>query len=80
MQISLKPCKDPSTLASDCLVVVCNTHFGDVAKAVDQATEGTLSALIERGDFKGKVGSALLLPVVSGLMRGVLKVVSRYVG
>ena len=77
MQISLKPCKDPSTLASDCLVVVCNTHFGDVAKAVDQATEGTLSALIERGDFKGKVGSTLLLPVVNGLRAKRLLLIGR---
>ncbi|WP_194791419.1 leucyl aminopeptidase [Pseudomonas sp. UFMG81] len=35
--------------------------LGAVAKAVDQATEGAISALLKRGDLAGKPGQTLLL-------------------
>ncbi|HDS1737553.1 leucyl aminopeptidase [Pseudomonas sp. BP8] len=41
--------------------------LGAVAKAVDQATEGAISAVLKRGDLAGKPGQTLLLQNLPGL-------------
>jgi len=41
--------------------------LGSVAKAVDQACEGAISAVLKRGDLAGKPGQTLLLQNVPGL-------------
>ncbi|WP_085673552.1 MULTISPECIES: leucyl aminopeptidase [unclassified Pseudomonas] len=41
--------------------------LGTVAKAVDQATEGAISAVLKRGDLAGKPGQTLLLQNLPGL-------------
>ena len=41
--------------------------LGNVAKAVDQACEGAISALLKRGDLAGKAGQTLLLHSLPGL-------------
>jgi len=44
-----------------------NRKLGVVAKAVDQATEGAISAVLKRGDLAGKPGQTLLLHNLPGL-------------
>ncbi len=44
-----------------------NRKLGAVAKAVDQATEGAISAVLKRGDLAGKPGQTLLLHNLPGL-------------
>ncbi|HGM5582167.1 TPA: leucyl aminopeptidase [Pseudomonas putida] len=41
--------------------------LGSVAKAVDQATDGAISAILKRGDLTGKPGQTLLLQSLPGL-------------
>ncbi|MEN5240735.1 MULTISPECIES: leucyl aminopeptidase [Pseudomonas] len=41
--------------------------LGNIAKAVDQATDGAISALLKRGDLAGKPGQTLLLHSLPGL-------------
>ncbi|MFF7108503.1 leucyl aminopeptidase [Pseudomonas sichuanensis] len=41
--------------------------LGTIAKAVDQATDGAISALLKRGDLAGKPGQTLLLHSLPGL-------------
>ncbi|RSC27295.1 leucyl aminopeptidase [Pseudomonas putida] len=41
--------------------------LGTVAKAVDQATDGAISAILKRGDLAGKPGQTLLLQSLPGL-------------
>ncbi|MBK4992929.1 leucyl aminopeptidase [Pseudomonas sp. S37] len=41
--------------------------LGAVAKAVDQASEGAISAVLKRGDLAGKPGQTLLLQNLAGL-------------
>ncbi|HEK1770924.1 TPA: leucyl aminopeptidase [Pseudomonas putida] len=41
--------------------------LGTVAKAVDQATDGAISAILKRGDLVGKPGQTLLLQSLPGL-------------
>ena len=41
--------------------------LGTVAKAVDQASEGAISAVLKRGDLAGKPGQTLLLQNLAGL-------------
>jgi len=41
--------------------------LGAVAKAVDQACEGAISAVLKRGDLAGKLGQTLLLHSLPGL-------------
>jgi len=41
--------------------------LGAVAKAVDQATDGAISAVLKRGDLAGKPGQTLLLQSLPGL-------------
>ncbi|CAM3915232.1 putative cytosol aminopeptidase [Pseudomonas reidholzensis] len=41
--------------------------LGDIAKAVDLATDGAISAVLKRGDLAGKPGQTLLLPALPGL-------------
>ena len=44
-----------------------NRKLGAVAKAVDQASEGAISAVLKRGDLAGKPGQTLLLQNLAGL-------------
>lgn len=44
-----------------------NRKLGAVTKAVDQATEGAISAVLKRGDLAGKPGQTLLLHNLPGL-------------
>ncbi|WP_372864273.1 leucyl aminopeptidase [Spongiibacter sp.] len=67
MQISLKPCKDPSTIASDCLVVMSNGQLNGSLNALNDATDDAIAALLKRGDFSGKLAETLYLPIISGL-------------
>ncbi|WP_060511254.1 leucyl aminopeptidase [Pseudomonas sp. NBRC 111124] len=41
--------------------------LGTVAKAIDQASEGAISAVLKRGDLAGKPGQTLLLQSLPGL-------------
>ena len=41
--------------------------LGDIAKAVDQASNGAISAVLKRGDLAGKPGQTLLLHSLPGL-------------
>ena len=41
--------------------------LGDIAQAVDQATDGAISAVLKRGDLAGKAGQTLLLHSLPGL-------------
>ena len=41
--------------------------LGDIAKAVDQASNGAISAVLKRGDLAGKPGQTLLLQSLPGL-------------
>jgi leucyl aminopeptidase len=68
MQISLKPCKDVTTVNTDCLVLIVDRSLStDIAKAVDSASGGAITQIIDRGDFNGKIAESLYLPVISGL-------------
>ncbi|MDF1691994.1 MAG: leucyl aminopeptidase [Zhongshania sp.] len=68
MQISLKPCKDVTTVNTDCLILITDAALSsDLAKTVDAACGGAISQLINRGDFKAKIAETLYLPTVSGL-------------
>ena len=49
------------------LAVSEGRKLSDAAKAVDQASNGALSALLKRGDIAGKAGQTLLLHNVSGI-------------
>ena len=68
MQISLKPCKDVTTVNTDCLILIVDRSLStDIAKAADSATGGAITKIINRGDFSGKIAESLYLPSVSGL-------------
>jgi leucyl aminopeptidase len=68
MQISLKPCKNISTVNTDCLVIIVDAKLGgELAQELDKASGGALSQLIARGDFKAKVGETLYLPNLNGV-------------
>ncbi|CAA0087466.1 Cytosol aminopeptidase [Zhongshania aliphaticivorans] len=68
MQISLKPCKDVTTVTTDCLMLIVDRSLNaEIAKAVDSASGNTISQLIKRGDFNGDVAETLYLPSVSGI-------------
>nr|WP_314878018.1 leucyl aminopeptidase [uncultured Pseudomonas sp.] len=41
--------------------------LGEIAKAVDEASNGAISAVLKRGDLAGKPGQTLLLHAVAGL-------------
>ena len=67
MEFSLRTA-DALTAKTACLVIaVPSTPLSGMALAADKATNGTLSALIKSGDFSGKSGELLLLPVTTGL-------------
>ncbi len=67
MQISLKPCKDPKTIATDCLVVFSNGQLSGALTAINEASDGAIDALLKRGDFKGKVAETLYIPYLPGI-------------
>ncbi|MAC47786.1 MAG: leucyl aminopeptidase [Oceanospirillum sp.] len=56
-------------LKKDCLVafVGADGELGVAAQQLDQAANGLISKIIDQGDFTGKQGQTLLLPVVDGL-------------
>jgi len=56
-------------LNKDCVVafVAADGELGAVAQELDQACNGLVTKIIEQGDFTGKQGQTLLLPVVDGL-------------
>ncbi|GJL80695.1 MAG: putative cytosol aminopeptidase [marine bacterium B5-7] len=68
MKYSVKS-SNPLTHASGCLAVTVYTDgsIGDVAKSVDQATGGVITAAVKRGDIKGKVGESLMIPLIDGI-------------
>ena len=67
MEFSLRTA-DATTAKTACLVIVATEGaLTGVAKAVDKATNGTLTTLNKSGDFSGKKGEQLLLPVTNGL-------------
>lgn len=57
------------TLKTATLVVTLGEgrKLGEAAKAVDEASDGALSALLKRGDIAGKAGQTLLLHSLPGL-------------
>lgn len=57
-------------LNKDCVVafVAADGGLGAVAQELDQACNGLVTKIIEQGDFTGKQGQTLLLPVVDGLV------------
>lgn len=77
MQISLKPCKDPSTIASDCLVVITDGQLNSTLAAINESCDGAIAALLKRGDFKGKLAETLYLPLLTGLRAKRLLLVGR---
>ncbi|GAB3482997.1 leucyl aminopeptidase [Azotobacter salinestris] len=62
MQLVVKSAS-PQTLKTATLVVAVGEgrKLGATAKAIDQATDGALSAALKRGDLAGKAGQTLLL-------------------
>ena len=67
MEFSLRTA-DPLTAKTACLVIaVPEGPLNGTAKAADKATGGTLAALAKNGDFSGKKGELLLLPITNGL-------------
>ena len=67
MEFSLRTA-DALTAKTACLVIATSeAALSGVALAADKATKGTLSAMNKNGDFKGKKGELLLLPVADGL-------------
>ncbi|MBM7059991.1 leucyl aminopeptidase [Pseudomonas sp. UL073] len=59
----------PETLKTATLVLAVGEgrKLGDLAKAVDAASSGAISAVLKRGDLAGKVGQTLLLHSLPGL-------------
>ncbi|MCV6604810.1 MAG: leucyl aminopeptidase [Porticoccaceae bacterium] len=67
MEFSLRSA-DALTAKTACLVIATGEgSLTGIAKAADKATNGTLTALAKSGDFSGKKGEQLLLPVANGL-------------
>ncbi len=68
MQITVKTSADLSRQKTDCLVLpVPERGSSAAADAVNQASDGLLQSLRKRGDFSGKLGQSLLLPVAPGM-------------
>jgi len=59
----------PEKVRSQCVVVGVfdGRALSDAAKALDRASKGRLSAILERGDLDGRLGSTLLLHAVPGI-------------
>ncbi|SDU20867.1 leucyl aminopeptidase [Geopseudomonas guangdongensis] len=68
MQFLVKSAR-PETLKTATLVVAIGEgrKLGAAARALDAASEGTLSALLKRGDLAGKPGQTLLLQGLAGV-------------
>ncbi|UTW46251.1 leucyl aminopeptidase [bacterium SCSIO 12696] len=67
MEFSLRTA-DALTAKTACLVIaVSEGPLTGIAQAADKATEGALTTLAKSGDFNGKNGQQLLLPLVTGL-------------
>ncbi|EMR13478.1 cytosol aminopeptidase [Methylophaga lonarensis MPL] len=60
---------NPVTIATDCLVVAIHEdgQMSPTAQALDAASEGSLSRIINRGDFAAKPGQVLLLNDLPGI-------------
>ena len=63
------PAADAATLASDCIVVgaYADKTLTATAQALDAASGGRITALIERGDVSGKTGKTALLHDLPGV-------------
>ncbi|HEX5757173.1 MAG TPA: leucyl aminopeptidase [Arenimonas sp.] len=68
LEFHLNP-TDPLTAEVDCVIVglFAEGQLSPAGKAVDEASEGRLAALIARGDLSGKAGRSQLLPDLPGL-------------
>src|SRR5687767_6577293 len=60
---------DPRTAGTDCVVVgvYADKSLPPSAQAIDVASGGRLTALLQRGDVSGKTGRTALLPDVPGV-------------
>lgn len=60
---------DPANAEVDCIVVglFADGTLTPAAQALDSASAGRLSALVQRGDASGKAGRCLLIPDVAGV-------------
>lgn len=60
--------QSPAQTTSACVVlpVLQDSGLTPVGTDLDQATQGLISQIIERGDFKAKLGKTFLLPLLSG--------------
>ena len=60
----------PEKQRSACVVVGIYEprRLSDVAKRVDEVSEGFLSSILRRGDLEGKIGQTLLLHNVPGTL------------
>ncbi|MGS2722522.1 leucyl aminopeptidase [Porticoccus sp. GXU_MW_L64] len=67
MEFSLRSA-DALSAKTACLVIaVAEGPLSGIGKEADKATDGTLTALAKSGDFSGKKGEQLLLPVANGV-------------
>ena len=68
LEFSLNP-QAPATVESDCIVVgaFADKTLTPAAQALDEASNGRLKALIERGDASGKTGKTALLHDLPGI-------------
>jgi leucyl aminopeptidase len=69
MDFVIKHVTKPETQASHCLVVPVYSKgkLSKVAKHLDNAIGGTISAVVKRGDISGKIAETLLLPNVDNI-------------
>ena len=68
MEFSIKV-GSPEKQKADCVVVGVfeSRRLSDAAQALDRATKGYLTSVLEQGDLDGKLGSSLLLPRPRGV-------------
>lgn len=59
----------PEHQKTSCLIIglMEKKPLSPIAKQIDKATQGTISALLKKGDISGKVGETLLLASVAGI-------------
>ncbi|AYG43678.1 leucyl aminopeptidase [Pseudomonas sp. Leaf58] len=68
MELVVKSVAAASVKTATLVIAVAeNRKLGAVAKAVDEASEGAISAVLKRGDLAGKPGQTLLLQNLPGL-------------
>ena len=59
--------KNLKTLSSECLIipVYSDKALSANVKVLDQALEGLLAGVTQRGDFSAEAGSSMLLPLIT---------------